>query len=260
MLLVGKLSIPDRLGHCPDFITFPYKGLRCWPDVCIVLTRTTNFGQGTGHKMKFRRIWQGLLFTAFTFTGLTANAGLILTLDDGDGNQVTRYEDGSGLVVFMGPLGDWTMNITSGWTNPLIGTDHVNAIDMLSGNSTTNAPGTLTITLKQDGLEGSPSNWIAWLGGTTDGTIDFSLLLNDVVVADYYASTGAFHDSGSGQIDVLGPYSLTLVATITHDHAGDMSSFDYHVKVPEPSTLALLGSGLLLTGWAGRRRSRQAAR
>lgn len=210
--------------------------------------------------MKLRRIWQGLLFTAFAFTGLAANAGLILTLETGDGASASASDDdGDGLVLFNGALGSWLVNVTTGLTNPIIGSDSVDEIDLNSVN-VSGGTGTLTITLTRTGLERSPSQWTANLGGTTSGTIDFATLLNGVAISEYSASTAGFSDSDGGQIDELEPYSLSLVATLNHAGANQVSSFDYHVKVPEPSTLALLGSGLLLAGWAGRRRSRQAAR
>jgi hypothetical protein len=204
--------------------------------------------------MKIRKLWQGLLFTAFAFTGFAAHAGLILTLEDGAGNTASvSDDDGDGLVQFIGALGTWTVNATTGITNPLIGSEHSDEIDLNSVN-VSGGSGSLYITLTRSGLERSPASWIANLGGTTSGTIDFATFLNGALISEYSASTSAFSNSDSGQIDQLEAYSLTLAATIHHDGGGQVSSFDYHVKVPEPSTLALLGSGLLLTGWMGRRR------
>ena len=206
--------------------------------------------------MKTRDFWQGLLFTAFLFAG-PAHADLILTLDDGAGNSVTvSDDDGDGRVDFDDSLGVWLVNFTLGLTNPLVGSETLDVMDLFSANVTAASGGTLTVSLTRTGMESSPANWINQVGGTTDGSIEFSTLLNGVAISEYLASGGAFAYSDSGQIDELEPYSLSLVARITHDSGGDMSSFDYIVKVPEPSTLALLGSGLLLTGWIGMRRRR----
>lgn len=209
--------------------------------------------------MKYTRFWQGLLATAFLFTGFAAHADLILTLDDGEGNvETVSDDDGDGFVNFLGAVGTWSINTTSGFTNPLIGSEYVDEMDLVSANVSGGA-GSITLTLTRTGLDGSPANWIANLGGTTSGTVDFSVLLNGIVISQYLASTAAYSYSDSGQINELEPYSLSLVATITHSGSSQVSSFDYHVKVPEPSTLALLGSGLLLTGWVGARRRRQSA-
>ena len=206
--------------------------------------------------MKFRKTWQGLLFTAFLFTGITAHAGLILTLEtDGGASTSVSDDDGDGIIYYIGSLGDWTFNLASAFANPAIGSEHVEETHLHSANIS-GGSGSITITLTRTDLESSPANWIAWLGGTTSGTIDFAAFVNNVLISDYFASTGDFSNADSGQIDELEPYDLTLVATINHTGAGQSSSFDYHVKVPTPSTLALLGSGLLLTGWAGMRRRR----
>lgn len=206
--------------------------------------------------MKTRDFWQGLLFTALLFA-VPAHADLILTLDDGAGNSVTvSDDDGDGRVDFNDSLGVWLVNFTLGLTNPLVGSETLDVMDLFSANVTAASGGTLTVTLTRTEMERSPASWMNEVGGTTDGSIEFSTLLNGASISEYFASAGAFAYTDSGQIDELEPYSLSLVARITHEYGGDVSSFDYIVKVPEPSTLALLGSGLLLTGWIGMRRRR----
>jgi hypothetical protein len=206
--------------------------------------------------MNARTIWQGLLLTAFVFTGITAHAGLILTLETDDGASATvSDDDGDGVIYYVGRLGDWTANLAGAFANPMIGSENVDETHLHSAN-TSGGSGSMTITLTRTGLEGSPANWIGWIGGTTSGTIDFAAFVNDVLISEYFASTGNLSNADSGYIDELGSYDLTLVATINHTGPGQSSSFNYHVKVPAPSTLALLGSGLLLTGWAGMRRRR----
>lgn len=207
--------------------------------------------------MKVRRFSQGLLLTAFLFTGLAAHAGLILTLDDGTTSVSVEDLDGDGRVDFNDSLGVWAINFTMGLTNPWVGSEHLDVMDLFSANVTGISGGTLTVSLTRTGLERSPSNWMTSLGGTTDGTIQFSTLLNGIAISEYFASTSAFSYTDSGHINELEPYSLSLVASITHDSGQDMSSFDYVVKVPAPSTLALLGGALLLTGWMGSRRRRE---
>lgn len=206
--------------------------------------------------MKVRRLWQGLLFTAFAFTGVAANASLILTIDDGVHTPIEVSEP-DGNVLSGGTLGTWQFNVM-GSTNPSVGTDYIDALNLMSFTAG-GGEGTLTVTLTRTEMDKSPANWVAYLGGTTFGSIEFETLLNGTAISHYSATGKDFRYSDSGQIDYVGPYSMSLVATINHDSIYDWSGFNYTVTVPEPSTLALLGSGLLLTGWAAMRR-RSAAR
>ena len=209
--------------------------------------------------MKLSRYFQALLFAALTLTGLSANAGLILTLQDSGGASASiADDDGDGFVMFNGALGTWLVNVSTGITNPLIGTANIDAIDLNSVN-VSGGTGTLTVTLTRTGLDRSPAPFVASVGGTTQGLVSFATLLNGSVISSYSSSASAFSNIDSGGINVAGPYDLSLVATINHSTGLLISSFDYLVTVPEPAMVSLLGAGLVLVGFVGRRRTRKQA-
>lgn len=183
---------------------------------------------------------------ALTSIGLTTN---------GDFNPVT------GAVTYSGSLGLFSVNVTTGISKPLL-TGPGTMLDLNSVN-VSGGTGTLTIGLTDtDFFPGGVGFLNFNIGGTTSGTISAQAYMDagnaefgtGTLLGSMTSSGPAFsYTSADTIIDHTSPYSLTLVTTVTHTGAGQISSFDANV-VPEPSMLALMSLGLIGLGFAGRRK------
>src|SRR5688572_11527212 len=67
---------------------------------------------------------------------LTTNTGATVTVTDGGAGDSSATD---GLVVFMGALGDWNVNVTTGISRPIIGSELVPMLDLNSLNVTSNS-------------------------------------------------------------------------------------------------------------------------
>ena len=194
----------------------------------------------------------------------SAGTGSILIDDAGpdliNGFAFSLGVDGS--VAMLGALGDWSWNVITGTSSPLIGDEYVDKLDLLSLN-TSGGSGTLYIRLTDTDFDKLLASYTTWFGGATEGTVSFQSYADasneafgkGILLADSGdISAGAFSGADSGGLVMSDPYSLSIYAAITHTGAGDASSFNYFVKVPEPGTLALFGIGLLGMGLATRKR------
>lgn len=197
--------------------------------------------------------------SAWAFPTLTLTSGSsTVTVTDGGVNDSSAAV---GSVVFVGTIGDWVLNVSTGISpaGPGVPNLHLNSVD-ITARSASSSPTTIAIKL-------SDTITSAWtgpganvnVGGTlnTGATATFETLINGTsfsLLGPYTA--GAF--SGTDSFDYISGSpvndTIDLIASITHTVNGT-SSFDHEiVPTPEPGTFVLLGAGLLGLGVYGRRR------
>jgi hypothetical protein len=222
---------------------------------------------------KFTKV-TALSFIVFMFVlvlGIqSADATAALKFTDNLSNTITIYDtiDGaggdsntaSGVVTWVGTLGVFDINVTTGSTYPTLGSTTSPQLDLNNLTINTLGSGTLTVEFSEIGF-GPISALLAitTVGGTSDGTTSFNSYYGTTLfdtsntlgtLGPYVAGSpdAPFGGITNSSFSPSGTYSLTSKATITHSGAGENTSFNLNVNVvPEPisSTLFLVGAGTL---------------
>jgi hypothetical protein len=199
-----------------------------------------------------------------------SHAMLILQVSDGITTDTITDPGNTGADTFSGAIGGFGFNVVTGTSMPMIGTSEqaildLNSVDITSRGS---SGGTLTFKLTDTDYVGGTGiiHFLDAVGGTLSGAGSSYSVSTFMDCGNTAFGTGTaltsqtFSGSSfSGGQDAFvsachGDYSLTQLASLTLP-GGAIYSGDSNLAVPEPSTIALFGAGLLGLGFALRRKT-----
>lgn len=203
--------------------------------------------------------------------GVVGPGATVFVEDNGPGD----LEAATGFIRFDnggGSMGIFEIIAQTGLSKPIIGPGKI----QLGNVSISSGAGTLTVALSDTGFAEPELNRVdLQVGGTTDGTVSVVGYADDTptvpaggpAFGTKYSSgsvvgmTGAFDGSSSSVLfDGGSPYSLTLVATITHTGPRQITTFSQITfgQIPEPGSIVLAAMGMM--GLLGVRRRRRCAK
>ncbi len=201
--------------------------------------------------------WIGLWVVAAMIAVLPVPARATLFLQLSSGGQTVTIEDGGigdmntavGAVTFMGSVGGFAMNISTGTSKPILGDSTYGALSLGSTDFSGSAAGDITIRLTDTNYtQQNISSGAFSAAGVTDGTvttkayIDFdnqafgqSQEISDLGQFVDAPTAGSSSFSATEVAELIGSnaaeYSLTIVTTISHARANLMSSVNAALEV-----------------------------
>ncbi len=193
-----------------------------------------------------------------------ANASFVMMLDDPNDSAAATYiydlglgdyNPAAGAITFLGNIGSFVVNVVTGVSKPLIGPSK---LDLNSINVTGSSAGTLLVGLTDTNFTSNLGGFLTSTGGTTNGSVSFNYLYG-ATNAEFSGNSFAAYNFASAPLqtafssDIVTavanstPFSLSVLAQITHTAGNQVTSFDASVAptpAPLPAALWLFVSAL----------------